>query len=89
MLTTNTPAKRSKTETKTETKTHQDAIGMLTADHKKVKKLFKEFEDVADSGFYAATPGNFVTSNQNRPRVGIPRQSGASRSIILPPFWDV
>lgn len=53
MLTTNTPAKRSKTETKTETKTGtktpQDAIGMLTADHRKVKNLFKEFEDVADS----------------------------------------
>ena len=45
MLTTNASAKTSKMETKTP----QDAIGMLTADHKKVKTLFKEFEDVADS----------------------------------------
>lgn len=34
---------------RTDSKAAQDAIALLTDDHKKVKKLFKEFEKLADS----------------------------------------
>lgn len=34
----------------TSSKNSTDAIAMLTADHKKVKKLFKEFEKLKESG---------------------------------------